>query len=169
MDAYLTIISLRAVHEYSSEAVPDESLKRILQAGRSTGSSQNRQPWKFYVLRDAARRAQLGETLYSPDNVVRSNVCVALTTSGKSNFDIGRVSQNMMLAAWNDGIGSSPNGIREQERARGVLSVIPEETIVTVLSFGYPAHPRRPSLADAEGILRRMSRKPFEDIVVDLG
>ena len=38
---------------------------------------------------------------------------------GPVAFDTGRAAQNMMLAAWNEGVVSSPNGIANPERLGG--------------------------------------------------
>ena len=40
---------------------------------------------------------------------------------GPTGFDAGRAAQNMMLAAWGDGIGSCPNGIANPEALAAVL------------------------------------------------
>jgi hypothetical protein len=39
---------------------------------------------------------------------------VALVLGGKGHvsFDAGRCAQNMLLAAWNESVGGSPNGLR---------------------------------------------------------
>ena len=46
---------------------------------------------------------------------------VAIVVSGKGpiSFDAGRAAQNMLLAAWNEGVGGSPNGISDERGGRG--------------------------------------------------
>jgi len=166
MDAYLAIVSLRVVHEYSDRPISDESLLRILEAGRSTGSSQNRQPWKFYVLRDPDQRSELAETVYAPENIRGCQAVIGVSTTGKGNFDVGRVAQNMMLAAWNEGIGSCPNGANDIDAAKAKLTVTGEENLGAILSFGYPLRPWTPRADDVQGILRRVNRKQLDEIVV---
>jgi len=166
MDAYLAIISVRVVREYADRPIPDENLRRILEAGRVTGSSVNRQEWKFYVVRNRDRLADLAEAVYAPDNLRGCRAAVAVTTTAKNQFDAGRCVQNMILAAWSDGIGSCPNGIRDAATASSLLRVPAAESITTILSFGYPAHPIVPREEDADGILRRVKRKPLEEVVV---
>ena len=55
MDAHTCIRTKRDSRAYTDQAIPEESLERILQAGRMAGSSKNTQPWRFVVLRDAER------------------------------------------------------------------------------------------------------------------
>ena len=45
-----------------------------------------------------------------------------------------------MLAAWNDGVASCPNGIADAEAARAALGLDDEDQLATVLTFGYPAN-----------------------------
>jgi nitroreductase len=72
----------------------------------------------------------------------------------------------MVLAAWAQGIGSSPNGIRNPAPAAAAIPLRVEETIATLISFGYPARPVTPRLDDVEGILRRVKRRPLDELVV---
>ena len=59
MDAYEAVVRKRDQRAFLPTPLPDESLRRILQAGRMTGSSKNREPNRFVVVRDATRRASL--------------------------------------------------------------------------------------------------------------
>lgn len=166
MEAYLSIVSLRTVREYSERPVSDESALRILQAGRASGSSRNKQPWTFYVARAASLRSRLAEGVFAPENVTGCQVAVVVGMASKGGFDAGRVAQNMMLAAWAEGIGSAPNGIRDADIIAEVLGLeTPNESITTVLIFGYPGRPYRQS-SDVEGILQRIDRKPLEELAV---
>lgn len=166
MDAFLDIISVRVVREYTERPIPDGHLQRILEAGRVTGSSVNRQEWKFYVAREPDLLADLAHAVYAPDNVSGCRAVIAITTTAKNQFDAGRCVQDMILTAWSDGIGSCPNGIRDASTAASLLRVPAAETITTILSLGYPAQPIVPKADDVEGILRRVKRKSLEEVVV---
>lgn len=166
LDAFLTIITVRAVRDYADRPIPEENLQRILEAGRVTGSSVNRQEWKFYVVRNPDRLADLADAVYAPDNVRSCKAAIAVTTTARNQFDAGRCVQDMILAAWADGIGSVPNGVRDAATASSVLRVPAQETITSILSFGYPARPVALKENDSEGILRRVKRKPLEEVTV---
>ena len=52
----LSIFAKRqSVRHYKSDPVPEEHLRRILDAARRCPSSGNQQPWKFLVVRDRAK------------------------------------------------------------------------------------------------------------------
>ncbi|PWU23674.1 MAG: hypothetical protein C5B48_08165 [Candidatus Rokuibacteriota bacterium] len=109
---------------------------------------------------DPDRRERLAEAVYEPGNVRGAAFVVAV--SGGRPFDLGRCAQNMMLAAWNEGVASSPNGIADAEGATAALSL--EEPPAMVLTFGYPArHPGAESRS-AEEWSARADRKALEEL-----
>lgn len=163
MDTFLAIASRREVRDYEPRPLPPEVEERILDAGRLAGSAKNRQPWRF----DVVRGELLAEHVYEPDNLRGSPFVVALVISGKgpTSFDAGRAAQNMLLAAWNEGVGGSPNGIADAEAAAAALGLSEDERVAIVLSFGYPVRPRDPSSRSAEAWSARASRRPLDELV----
>jgi nitroreductase len=69
MDTFLAIASKRDTRSYAPRPIPEEVARRILDAGRLAGSALNRQPWRFLVVEDAARREMLAQAVYEPGNV----------------------------------------------------------------------------------------------------
>jgi nitroreductase len=92
-------------------------------------------------------------------------VAIVISGKGPTSFDAGRAAQNMLLAAWNEGVGGSPNGIAEEEPVRAALGLAEEERVAIVLSFGYPARPRDPSARSAEAWSARARRRPLDELV----
>jgi nitroreductase len=162
MDAYLAIVSKREVRDYSDTPIPDDVLTRILQAGRATGSSRNRQEWQFVVVRSREALSALAQTVSSPRNIETCQVAIAVVLTGQPGWDGGRLAQNMMLAAWAEGVGTCPNTPRQREEAHRILSIPTDAEIATILSCGYPANPIRVA-SDPEAILRRINRKPLDE------
>ena len=168
MDAYLAVVSKREVRSYAPQAIAADVERRILEAGRVAGSSKNRQARRFFVVRDDAAREEVASSVYAGDNVRGAAlvIVVVVGAKGPTSFDAGRAAQNMMLAASNDGIGSCPNGIADAERLRAALGHGEDESVATVLTFGYPAKPRRdPESLSADEWIERADRRPWEEIV----
>jgi nitroreductase len=163
VDAYLAIASKRDQRSYADAPVPDEIAHRILEAGRVTGSGANRQPWTFVVVRDPDRKQRLAETVYEPGNVLGATLVVAIAVRpvGTAQLDAGRAAQNMMLAAWNDGVVSCPNGVADADAAERIVGAKP----TIVISFGYPQTPRDPESRSAEEWSARAKRKPLDEVV----
>jgi nitroreductase len=171
MDAYLAIASRREVRRYSERPVPEEIQRRILDAGRVSGSSANRQQWRFVWVTDRERLERLAETVFVPGNIRGCAFAVAVAVSGKgpTSLDAGRASQNILLAAWNEGVGSCPNGMPDRAATGEVLGLSEGEEPAIVLTFGYPERARRdPESRSAEEWIEAANRKPFDEVVVRL-
>lgn len=167
MDAYVGIVSKREVRAYDDRPIADDARRRILEAGRLAGSSRNRQNRRFVVLgdRDVIRRA--AQAVYNPANLHDAGLVVVVLVRGKGPvaFDAGRAAQNMMLAAWSEGIGSCPNGVADPAVLAEVVGPAADEEVVIVLGFGYPARPVNPEARSADEWIAAADRRPFEDVV----
>jgi nitroreductase len=166
MDTFLAIASRREARAYDDRPIPDEVVRRILDAGRLSGSAGNQQPWRF-VLVSGEAQAALADVVSEPGNVRGAALVVALLVGGKGpiSFDAGRCAQNMLLAAWNEGVGGSPNGVADRDAANAVVRVPEDQSIAIVLSFGYPARPRDPESRSAEEGSAQARRKPLDELV----
>jgi nitroreductase len=156
MDAWLAIASKRDVRAYAETPVPGEVERRILDADRLSGSARNRQQWEFVVVE--TKQAELAEAVYAPENVRGAQLVVAIVGAA-GGMDVGRCAQNMMLAAWNDGVASCPNGIKDPDIAARICG----GEVKAILSFGYPAKPR--AARTAEEWSARADRKPLDELV----
>ena len=158
------------MRRYANRPIPPSTTTRILDAGRLAGSARNRQPWRFLVFDGPELRDRLADLVYAPANIRGAALVVAIVGSGKGpvGFDCGRAAQNMMLAAWNEGIVSCPNSATDRERAAALLGLGEDETVQIVLSFGYPAKPRDPELRSTEEWSAASNRKPLDEITRSL-
>jgi nitroreductase len=158
MDAWLAIASKRDVREYAETPVPDDVVARILDAGRLSGSARNRQEREFVVVE--TKQAELADAVYAPANVLGAKLVVAIVGAA-SGMDVGRCAQNMMLAAWNDGVASCPNGVKDVEAAARICG----GEVKSILSFGYPAKPRDPESRSADEWSAKANRRPLDELV----
>ena len=159
MDTYRALVDKRDQRAFTETAIPDDTLRRILQAGRMTGSSKNSEPNRFIVIRDRTRLRELAGTSPVARWMARAVVAIVIAQTREHQFDAGRCAQNMMLAAWNEGIGSCPAHLPEREVAR--LLDIPEDIVVNrVVGFGY-VDPAR--AAPPPSVARR--RRPLDELV----
>ena len=55
------ILERRSIRRYTDEAVSDAEVEQILEAARLAPSGSNTQPWRFTVVRDAAKRAAIAQ------------------------------------------------------------------------------------------------------------
>jgi nitroreductase len=143
------ISSMRVVRRFEDRPLEPAHLDRILRAGRHAGSSKNLQRWTFIVCRDRAHLRELAELGPWAGHLAGAALAIALITPDPNGtdaphsimFDLGRAAQNMMLIAWELGIGSVPATIYQHDRARRLLGYPADQHCEYVLSFGYPADP----------------------------
>ena len=168
MDTSLAIASKREVRRYEDRPLGEDAVRRVLDAGRVAGSSQNRQNRRFVAVReDRDLVARIAAAVYVPENVAGSALAVAIVISGKgpTSFDAGRAAQNMMLAAWDEGIGSTPNGVADADRLAQALGLGDDERVAIVLTFGYPVRPADPERRSAQEWVDAADRLSFDEVV----
>src|SRR3989440_4557948 len=143
MDVFEAVRTLLAVRSYRDTPIPDGIIRRIVEAGRLTGSGMNRQPWHFIVVRDAETLRRLGALASSGSYVAQAPLAVVVATD-KTRFavsDASRAIQSMLLAAWADGVGSNWVGFGGLEKVKDLLDVPAGLEVLAILPFGYPARP----------------------------
>jgi len=149
MDAYRAIITKRDTRAYVDKPIPDDVLYRIIQAGRMAGSSKNTQPVRLVVIRDREWLKEIATCGTYSQPLLGAQVGIAVCAApGGSDFDAGRAAQNIMIAAWNEGIASCPTSMHDQpcirEKLRLPQDVKDEATgrvgwrVVVVIALGYP-------------------------------
>ncbi len=168
MDVFAAIRTLLAVRSYQDKPVPDAVIRRIVEAGRLTGSGMNRQPWHFIVIRDREMLRRLGALASSGPYVAQAPLAIVVATD-KSRFavsDASRAIQSMLLAAWADGVGSNWVGFGGLEKVKALLEIPAGLDVLAILPFGYPARPvgrgqkQRKPLREVAHLERY--RRPFE-------
>ena len=158
MDAYRAVVDKRDQRAFLPRPIPEETLRRILQAGRMTGSSKNREPNRFVVVRDRQRVAALAGLSRFARWLGDAAAIVVIAQTEPHEFDAGRCAQNMMVVAWRDGVGSCPAHLPEAEVAR-LLSIPAGIAINRVIGFGYVD----PASRAPASVARR--RRPLEELV----
>lgn len=149
MDVEQAVGTLRVVRSFAAQPVAQDGIDAILRAGRRAGSSKNLQRWQFIVIRDRERLARLALVGPFAGHVAGASVAIALLTPDPSAadspqsvlWDLGRAAQNMILVAWNRGIGSAPATVYEQAMCRDILGYPPDQHCEYILSFGYASDP----------------------------
>jgi nitroreductase len=163
VDSFLSIVSKRDTRRYADREVPEGVRSRILEAGRLAGSAMNRQPWRFVLVESADAKKRVAETVYVPGTVEGAPFVVAIV--GPGSLDVGRCMQNMMLAAWNDGVVSCPNGMPDPGPTAEALGLEGEEHPAIVLTFGYPVTGHTAEKRSADEWIASAERTPLDELV----
>jgi nitroreductase len=139
----------RVIRDFAPRPLEREHLERILHAGRRSGSSKNQQRWAFIVIEERERLTALAKVGRYAGHLAGAAAAVALVTPDPRRteaplsvmWDLGQVAGNMMLAAWELGIGSVPATVYDQGLTRRILGYPEDQHCEFLLSFGYPADP----------------------------
>jgi len=140
-DVFETIRTLLAVRSYQDKPVPDAVVRRIVEAGRLTGSGMNGQPWHFIEIRHGETLRGRGALASSGPSAARAPLAIVVATD-KTRFavsDASRAIQSMLLTAWADGVGSNWVGFGGLEKTRTLLDIPAGLDVLAILPFGYPA------------------------------
>lgn len=170
MDVWTAVSTKRAIRKFATRPIEEDQIRRILDAGRRAGSSKNLQRWEFIVCRDRAHLVELAAVGPWAGHIAGCGAAVALVTPDPAAadaplsvmFDLGQAAENMMLVAWEMGIGSVPATVYDHGLARRLLGYPADRHCEYVLSFGYPADPAALTAPHRAG-----GRKSLDEIVHD--
>jgi len=147
------IASLRAVRHYTGVPVPDDLVRAWVDVARWCGSSKNSQPWRFVAVRDRTALVALSAFGEFAGHLATCDVAlVVIATPAPYQFslafDLGRISQCLMLLAHQEAIGScvAVFGPHDLVVAAGeVVKAPPAWTAHLAIGFGHPGPQDRPA------------------------
>ncbi len=143
MDVFEAIRTVLAVRQYKDTPVPEAIVRRIVEAGRLTGSARNLQPWHFVVVQDRDTLRRLGGLARSGPYVAQAPLAIVVAVE-RTTFavsDASRAIQSMLLAAWADGVGSNWVGFGGLAEVNAVLGIPASLDVLAILPLGYPLRP----------------------------
>jgi len=161
VDAYRAVVDKRDQRAFRAAPIPDESLRKILQAARMAGSSKNREPNRLVVVRERATLRKMADMGPWARWLADAAAVIVIVQTERHEFDAGRCAQNMMVAAWSEGVGSCPAHLPEAELAH-LLGVPADCHVNRVIGFGYID----PARATAPRSVAR-PRTPLTELVHD--
>ena len=153
MSLYELILSRRSIRQFKPEPVSRSILEKLINAARLAPSGANLQPLEFVVvdeeevrkrlfpcLRWAAYIAPEGNPQPGHEPVAYVVVLVNLKLRKKGyERDVGAAVENMILAAWEERVGSCWIANADIEKIKDMLNVPEDYKVDSVLALGYPA------------------------------
>ncbi len=158
----------RSVRAYKPDAVPEELVQQVLEAGRLAPSACNKQPWRFIVVRSETGRRALGAA-YAREWFWKAPIVIAVCILPKEAWvrsydgknyamvDGALAMDHMMLAATELGLGTCWIGAFDPAAAREILNLPDGVEIVGMTPLGFP---------DVEPNPRLRSRRPLGETVM---
>lgn len=144
MDCVERILTRRSIRKFKKETISDIVRQNILEAGRLAPTATNNQPWHFVLVRQ--REAKKAFSFGGFNRFVRDADFIVLGLYMSSEVIIEKISlmdvtialQNMVIAAWIQGVGSCWMGAFDEPRLRKILNLPADSRLVGAIAFGIP-------------------------------
>jgi nitroreductase len=168
VETWDAIRSYRAIRSFADRSLAEEHIDRILQAGRRAPSSKNTQRWDFVVCRDREHLRELSQVGLFAGHVATAGAAIALVAPAVDDpdrqawimLDLGQAAQNMLLAAWDVGVGGVHAAVYDEPLARELLGYPDGYRCDLIISFGHAADSALLEAPPARG-----GRRPVGDLV----
>jgi nitroreductase len=158
-EVFESVRTVLAVREYAEKDLPADVLRRIVDAGRLTGSGSNVQPWHFIVVRERAGVEKLGELVRTGPYIRNARAAIVVAyEKAKGSIglsDASRAVQSMILVAWGEGVASNWTGFSDLDRVRAEFGLPDTYAVIAVIPLGYPK----------QKVVGHKKRKPFDEVV----
>ncbi len=159
MDLFEAIYRRQSIRSFEDKDVSDEVIKRLIAAACQAPSAGNLQTWRFYVVRERESKEELARAALNQRFVSQAPVVVvvcadlALAAAGYGERgvelyaiqDTAAAVENLLLAAYGEGLGTCWVGSFDEEEVREILRIPSSWRPVAIIPIGYP---------------RRVERKP---------
>ncbi|MDH7555505.1 MAG: nitroreductase family protein [Candidatus Methanosuratincola sp.] len=142
MEVFEAILRRRSVRSYLPDPVPQEKLRRILEAGRLSPSAMNKQPWHFIVVTDPEKRKELAHGKFGYMLKEAPLVIVGCGDREASpkwyKVDTAIALQTMVIAATGEELGTCWVGSFDEAMVKETLKIPDRFEVVAMLAVGYP-------------------------------
>ena len=152
MNVYEAILSRRSIRRFQQKPIPIELLKKFVNGARLAPSAANLQPLEYFVVTDKELCSKVFETLgwaayikpkWAPSEDERPTAYIIILVKDPNNKwysrDASLASENIVLAAEEEGIGSCIMCKIDREKLQEILKVPKDMIVDSVIALGYKA------------------------------
>ncbi len=157
MNVYEAATKRRSIRRFKNKAVPDTVLEKCIEAARLAPSGRNHQFCEYIVINDAEILPAIFDNIGGsaklppeqggprPDQTAKAYTIILLSKASESPerrritlYDAGMAAENIILTAWEQGIGCCPILMFNEQDLKLVLDIPAEYDIALVIAMGYP-------------------------------
>jgi nitroreductase len=152
----------RSIRRFKQKKIPRNILKDLVDLAHLAPSAANLQPWEFVIVDQESLCEEIFKTLSwagyirpkrNPKEGEKPTAYIIILVNKKINkdnyaHDCGAASQNIMLSAWEKGIGSCLLGAIDREKISDILNLDEDYLVDTVVALGYPLE--SPKIVEAD-------------------
>ncbi|MFU0801055.1 MAG: nitroreductase family protein [Xylanivirga thermophila] len=148
-----TIKARRTIRKYKQERIDMKFLKDLVDVARLAPSAANRQPLEYIIVNKTDMLSKVFDTLKwagyikpfgTPEEGERPVAYIVVLINkdragSMAEHDVGASVQNILLSAWEKGIGSCWIGSVDRRALREILNIPDRYEIDCVIALGYAA------------------------------
>jgi len=151
------IFGRRSIRLYSSAAVSEAAVQKLLEAAMAAPSAAAKDPWRFVVVRDRRTLSEIVAAL--PNGQMLASAALGIAVCGDLQAahdqqlsyllqDCSAAIENLLLCAHILGLGACWLGVHPREQRmnslKQILSLPASVVPVACISLGYPAEAKEP-------------------------
>ena len=148
MELIEAIRKRQSIRDFEDRQIPEEKLMSVLEAARLAPSANNRQPWKFIVVKDHKRRQELARAAGGQSFIAEAPIIIAAVATNVESVmscgvpsypvDLSIAVDHMTLASVDEGLGTCWIGDFSQEKVKEILRIPEKYRVVTLFPLGFP-------------------------------
>ena len=153
-----------SIRNYKDEQINKGDLSKILESARLSQSAANRQPWQFVVVNEKSMKKKLSRAANNQQFVGKAATVIVCLADPSVSARVGQFDgflidlaisiENMVLTAWDLGIGSCWIGAFWEDEVKELLGIPSNLRVISLLALGYPdQEPRSKSRKDLNEIV----------------
>jgi nitroreductase len=151
------IFGRRSIRTYTTQAVSDEAVQKLLEAAMAAPSAAATDPWRFVVVKNRGMLTKIADAL--PYGKMIGSAAVGIVVCGDLGAahdkqlsyllqDCSAAIENLLLCAHVLGLGACWLGVHPREQRvqslRAILRLAEPVIPVACIAIGYPAEPKEP-------------------------
>ncbi len=170
METIDCIKSRASVRSFRPDDIQDTAVDEMIDAAMQAPCAGNIQEWKFVVVRNNANKKGLAKAAFEQKMISDAPVVIVVCADmkeignaygerGENVFsiqDAATAAENLMLAAWDKGIGSCWIGSFNEKAVKDVLVLPSHVRPMTIIPLGYPVtKPKKPGRKHPGDVVHR--------------
>ncbi len=144
-----SIVKRRARRALSDKPIPEDVLRRVLEAARLAESCSNNQPWRFVAVTDEPHLSSVKEHIAGGNYWAKRSPCIVLAACRVEDdcrlddgrdyalFDLGLATQNLVLQAVEEGLIAHPIAGFKPVGVKAAAGIPLDYTLITLVILGY--------------------------------
>jgi len=192
MSVYEIAITRRSIRRFKDKPVPYEMLEKCLNAGRLAPCGRNHQVCEYIVINDAEVLPGIFENIGGsvkmppekggprPEQAPKAYIIILINKVWEEDanrrrislYDVGMAAENIILVAYEQGLGACPILMFDEKNLKPVLNIPDTHDIALVIAMGYPDEVSVAEVATDsingwvdDKLVRHVPKRKLEDIV----